>query len=322
MGTKYIVNNVSGQTIDGNITINGNFIVTGSSTTNGLGIYRALLTQTGSITGTTILDFNYGLIIGETYTITNYVAVDDFSNIADVQSGNINETGCVFIATGENPISYNNGTELVSSGNLVVDVIENSLGYNIIWTQSPFGGYGYYIGVRDDLNSYYNSFQRNNVSVFTNLTNPFDWGLPFLSIISDVESTFSKDDTIVVSVLDWDNSDTIDNALYYTPIEIIVKNDTTPIQISGLIDTTFPYSYPRYNLSCNGIITANSFYSGDPTTVNNVAELVTLLNNNNNTNVLGPFSEDGQGGIILTMETDIKQRYCQDGVLTFTLFND
>ena len=70
MATKYIVNNVTGQTITGDLTINGNIIVTGSTTNNGTGVYRALLTQTGSITGTTLNDFNKGLIVGETYTIT------------------------------------------------------------------------------------------------------------------------------------------------------------------------------------------------------------------------------------------------------------
>ena len=30
MATKYIVNNVSGQTINGDITINGNLVVTGT----------------------------------------------------------------------------------------------------------------------------------------------------------------------------------------------------------------------------------------------------------------------------------------------------
>jgi len=85
MATKYIVNDLIGQTISGDLTINGNIIVTGTSNNNG--VYRALLTQTGPITGTSLSDFDYGLIVGETYTITNYVIDDDFSNIADVQSG-------------------------------------------------------------------------------------------------------------------------------------------------------------------------------------------------------------------------------------------
>ena len=84
MATKYIVDNLSGQTINGDLTINGNLSVTGTS--NNSGTYRALLTQTGSLNGDSSY-FNDRLIIGETYEITDYQDYDDFSNVADVQSG-------------------------------------------------------------------------------------------------------------------------------------------------------------------------------------------------------------------------------------------
>jgi hypothetical protein len=88
MTTKYIVNNVPGQTINGDITINGNLNVTGV-TTGSLATYKALLTQLGSQTGTTLGGFNDGLIIGETYTVNLYESGDDFSNIADLESGGV-----------------------------------------------------------------------------------------------------------------------------------------------------------------------------------------------------------------------------------------
>ena len=84
MTTKYIVDNLSGQTINGDITINGNLSVTGSS--NNSGTYRALLTQTGPLIGDSSY-FNNRLIIGETYEITDYQNYDDFSNVANVISG-------------------------------------------------------------------------------------------------------------------------------------------------------------------------------------------------------------------------------------------
>ena len=87
MATKYIVDNLSGQTINGDITINGNLNVT--RTTSGLVTYKALLTQLGVQSGTNLNDFNEGLVIGETYTILDYQSGDDFSNIADIQSGGI-----------------------------------------------------------------------------------------------------------------------------------------------------------------------------------------------------------------------------------------
>lgn len=84
MATKYIVDNLSGQTINGDITINGNLSVTGTS--NNSGTYRALLTQTGSLNGDSSY-FNNRLIVGETYEVTDYQDYDDFSNVANVISG-------------------------------------------------------------------------------------------------------------------------------------------------------------------------------------------------------------------------------------------
>ena len=172
MGTKYIVNNVTGQTIDGNITINGNLTVTGVTTGN-LATYKALLTQLGSQTGTTLNDFNDGLIIGETYTITDYVSGDSFSNVANVTSGVIDTTGCEFIATGETPTNWYNESTLVSSGNLVVTVLENNLGYDIEWVED-FMGSGTYIAFNSITGPLYNTFNRNTTFVLGgNIAIPF-----------------------------------------------------------------------------------------------------------------------------------------------------
>jgi len=47
------------------------------------------------------------LVVGETYEITNVAfGGGDFSNVADVQSGTINQNGCIFIATGTTPSSW------------------------------------------------------------------------------------------------------------------------------------------------------------------------------------------------------------------------
>ena len=137
MATKYIVDNVSGQTINGNLTINGDLNVTGS-TSGGVKTYKALLTQTGPLSGTDISAFNNNFIIGETYAIVSYSAGDDFSNIADLQSGTMNNSGCVFIATGTTPTDWSNGSSLGSQGDLLVNVLENSLGFNLDWSAPPY----------------------------------------------------------------------------------------------------------------------------------------------------------------------------------------
>ena len=246
--TRYIVNNTSGQVIDGSITINGGITVTGPS--NGLITYKALLTQLGVQTGTDLNDFNEGLIIGETYTILDYQSDDDFSNIANIQGGRIItfsslwtipqsnsyypgltgatngsgtgatfevstdglgggslsidsigtdyaindtitilgtdiggitpdndilititdstpfiiETGCVFIATGEAPANWDNESTLESSGNLVVKVLENNLGYDIEWITDIIAP-GFYLGFNKTTGPLYNTFNRNSTFI-------------------------------------------------------------------------------------------------------------------------------------------------------------
>lgn len=56
------------------------------------------------------------LQINGTYTITNFVAGDDFSNVAVVQSGIINQNGCVFIASATTPTSWSSGSVLYYDG--------------------------------------------------------------------------------------------------------------------------------------------------------------------------------------------------------------
>lgn len=324
MATKYIINNVTGQTINGNLTINGDVIVTGVSTTNGVGIYRALLTQTGSITGTNLENFNYGLIIGETYTITNYVSSDDFTNIAEVISGVINETGCEFIATGDTPSNWSNSSELTSNGELIVDVLENSLGYDLIWTQTPFGGNGYYIAI-NSIGPIYNTFQRNKVEITTPLKYAFDNGPGFPPLIVPyIASYFNKDSFIGIDVIATGGPGELsDNLLYYTPIEIKIKKDTdtTPIEIYGEIIPSFPFSDVTIDLYSDGNH-RQTIYAANTSVVNDISELITLLNNDINNVYKLTYSEGGPGGIMVTIPTSLKNQFSANGVLTFTVTNN
>jgi len=405
MATKYIVNDLTGQTISGDLTINGNIIVTGTS--NSSGVYRALLTQTGTITGTSLSDFDYGLIVGETYTITNYVIDDDFSNIADVQSGGslifdyvgtatgyggVNgvtgttsglgsgatfnvywcgttynsvtvvssgvdyvvgdtitilgtdvsgstptnditititdltptETGCVFIATGQTPNYWGNNSELVSDGGLIVDVLENNLGYELFWIQTPYGGDGYYIATNNTTGPIYNSFNRDKVEIITPFKYPFYNGGPSFPpfIVPNIDSFINKDSFIFIDVYDFMGGPSND-LLYYTPIEIKINQDPlTPVIAYGLNVDSFPYG----NISIDVIAGENyvqTFY-GDYVLVNNINELVIALNNDTTINYLGTFSvNDGvENGIILTTTERIKNQFSPNNTLTFEAFND
>jgi len=319
MATKYIVNDLTGQTIGGDITINGNLIVTGSS--NNSGTYRALLTQTGTISGSSS-DFNNRLIIGETYEITDYQSGDSFSNVANIISGGTfidfdytwtsavpysyfngltgttsgsgsgasfyaywcgatnnhvyiitngdgyvvgdtitilgtelsgstpendmiitvtevspNVTGCVFIATGDTPIIWGN-SELTSNGGLVVDVLENTLGDELVWVYSgEFFQQGLYFAVFNDVinENYYlcNGFQRNKTQITTPpFITPFNYFYEppqFNLIVSSGIGSFlgPTEDSIFLSVYDFANQEFSGNSLYYTPIEIKLNSSIT-----------------------------------------------------------------------------------------------
>jgi hypothetical protein len=405
MATKYIVNNLTGQTINGNITINGNLNVTG--TTSGLATYKALLTQLGSQTGTTLSGFggfNDGLIIGETYTITDYISDDDFSNIANVTSGGIlnidyvgtatngsgvfngltgttsglgsgasfdvyicgttynsitvvtsgvdyvvgdtitilgtelsgstptndititvtgfnpNQTGCVFIATGEIPTNWNNGSTLVSSGNLVVTVLENNLGFDIGWDYDIFGS-GVYFGYNSTTGPLYNTFNRNTTFILNGGNpNPY-YGPNLLETFVGPISLSEKDDTIVVAIFDTEILESVGDSLYYFPIDIQIKQgtDTTPIVISGTIESSFPITLTSIDLRCNGNYIQSLYGNG---TVNNISELIIYLNSEPNMSYLGTYSDAGDGFLNLEMSTNLVNQFCSSGTLTFEVFND
>jgi len=84
--------------------------------------------------GSTITDGE--LIVGETYEITNYQGTDDFTDVADIQSGVINTNGCVFIATGPTVSNW--------SSNSVLTELTSYDEYHLVkftqWTQNNNGG--------------------------------------------------------------------------------------------------------------------------------------------------------------------------------------
>ena len=408
MATKYIVGNVPDQTISGNVTINGNLSVTG--TTTGLVTYKALLTQLGVQSGTSLDDFNGGLIIGETYTITDYQSGDDFSNIADVQTSGIegfssfedsvplisetyngvtgttngsglgasfdvvvdagistnvtldtdgngysigdtitilgtdiggsspendiiitvtelnpaapNIGGCVFIATGELPTNWTNGSTLESSGNLVVKVLENNLGFDIEWVDGEGLDPGIYFGFNSTTGPLYNTFNRNTTFVLGGGNpNPYLGPNPLETFIGTL-TMIEKDDAIVVALFDTEILEAVPDILSYFPIEIqILKDtDTTPIIISGIVPVAFPFSNASVDLLCGDMFIQSIYGSGG--VVNDMSELIIELNSDPVTSYLGTYSDDGSGGVLLEMPTNLVNQFCSSGTLTFEVFND
>jgi hypothetical protein len=264
------------------------------------------------------INFYGKLIIGETYTITNYVDDADFSNVADVQSGVINQTGCVFTATGSTPNSWIDGTELTSNGYLIVDVLENTLGYDLYW--ELIGG-GVYVGANENIGPLVNSFPRENVQMIANI-NPFGaFGTGNLLQVYGGSGTLGEiDDSLYIAVRDWDDGATAENVMYYTPIQITIKQDldVTPIEIYGG-HQGFPFGNVRVRLFCGGNI-VESFICDDTSTVDNYSELINLLNTDINTSFLGTFSQGDP--LTLTMPTNLKNQFCSTNTLTFEVDAD
>lgn len=312
--TKYIVNNLSAQ------TINGNLVVTGTTKSNNYGTYKVLLTQTAQIVGTSLNDFNRALIIGEEYTITNYSSGDDFSNVANVTSGVLNETGCIFIATGTTPSIWVNSSELTSSGNLVVDVLENTLGFEEAWNMNLNGQDGMYYMVNNSLPFIYNTFPRDTTIVNSQVTA----ALPPLNIqiFAQPFSYTTKDDVIIVNVYDYDLGTGVNNKLYFTPVEINIKQDpnTTPIVVSGTVESNYSFNNVSVDLKCGATYIEN--FVGDGTTVSDLTELITQLNANEVTSSLGTYSDDGNGGVLLTIATNKANQFCSSGTLNFEVYSD
>lgn len=302
----------SGATINGDLLVNGNLTIGGTYSTK---TYRALLTQSGySATNLDALDGAF--IIGETYTVTDYKEGDDFDNLRNI-ADSINATGSVFVATGEIPNVWTNGSQITSGGGLIATVLENTLGYDLYWDITMPGVYR---GSRYGLGDKYNEFPRNRTSITVQDKN--------MSIIGDIrlyatiQSSSSKDDSVEVVAWDYDMASAVSGAMYYTAVEIktIQNNDTTPVTISGTVSNEYPF-YPTVRLFCNGNVI--EYFSANGVEVNNLTELLAHLNDGEvQTSFLGVFSDDGSGGIHLVMPANLVERFNPYGTLTFDVYWD
>lgn len=317
---KYIVNDLPNQTLTGNLRVDGGLTVTDG--TYSLATYKALLTQTQAFTGTTLNDFNDAFVIGETYTISVYQPGDDFSNIGIASSGVMNESGCVFTAIGSYPTNFSNGSTIVSSGNLSVEVLENTLGFDINWAHAPLGGSGYYVGVNNTVGPLYNGFPRNRTIVKTQEKNVFGYtGEEAFQFWTEVDSFLYKDSSVILRVYDMDSGMEQHDRLYYTPIEITMKRDmdTTPVVISGTVSGAYSLVNTTVRFMRNGV---DIYHAGTAETSDDLADLLSTLNAQTSTNYFGTYASDGAGGLTLTMPAWLKRQFAEDNLLTFEVYAD
>ena len=205
--TKYIVDNVSGQTITGDLTINGNFTITGTTNTRPYKVYTALLTQSGEnnqsqLTGGT-------LTIGVTYWITDDSGNPDWTNVG--APNNMENT--YFVATGTNPNSWgNNGASLnYNTGAPVVTVLENTIGD--IWFTYDFVGQYVLKGPFLEL--------IDASKIFIQIGKP---NTSFAGVAGYVDIFQVEAPNMYIMTKDFDNNSSSNGVLSITPIEIRVYN--------------------------------------------------------------------------------------------------
>jgi hypothetical protein len=201
MSTKYIVNNVSGQTINGDLTINGNVVITGTTNTRPYKVFTALLTQSG-VSDTADI-FSGDLTIGVTYWITGGSG-GDFTNVGAPN----NNVDTYFIATGTTPNSWRTSGGLrYNTGAPVATVLENTIG-NIWFTYEAIGSYA---GQSNGLFTY-------NKSTIVIGNAYWETGNGY------VASGFDTESVAYIKTRDFNNDVVSSEYLIRTPIEIRVYN--------------------------------------------------------------------------------------------------
>jgi hypothetical protein len=297
-----------------------------TGTTDGFGTGATFdVSITSGVTSTTCTLPGQGYQEGNTITIlgTDIGGTSPTNDLTITVTGlTPNSTGSVFVSTGEIPTNWSNGSTLVSSGNLAVTVLENNLGYDIEWANDDEFQPGFYLGFNSTTGPLYNTFNRNTTFVQGGESAIPFFG-PFISETFALPISFNeKDDSVVVAIFDLSEGPTpVSDNLYYFPIEIQIKQDldTTPIVISGTVETSFPFSAPSINLVCNGNYIQTLYGGGS---VNDISELIIFLNSEPNISYLGTYSDAGDGGVLLEMPTNLVNQFCSSGTLTFEVFSD
>lgn len=210
-------NNTYIPTYQNNGTYKGTF-----NDLNNVKKWTALLTQTGPITLTSSTQSTGGLILNEIYTINTYVPGDDFSNIAQVLSGVINTPNCVFKVTGSTKESYFypsswNGSQLTSQGEMVVTILENTLGTDVVVEYPAFGDPAFDATVR-----FYpvaGVFAPTNVTIKSQVSIPYDLSQSIPNIMTGIDRNTL---TGVMWIFDFFSGNLAPNLLNNTLIEITV----------------------------------------------------------------------------------------------------
>ena len=187
------------------------------------------------------------------------------------------------------------------------------------WIEDEFQP-GFYLGFNSTTGPLYNTFNRHSTFVQGGNNIPF-FGPTLIDTFILPYNFNEKDDSIVLAVFDLSGPTPVSDSLYYYPVEIQIlqDTDTTPIILSGTVESSFPITLTSIDLRCNGNYIQSLYGDG---TVNDMSELIIYLNSEPDMSYLGTYSDAGDGGVLLEMPTNLVNQFCSNGTLTFEVFND
>jgi hypothetical protein len=93
-----------------------------------------------------------------------------------------------------------------------------------------------------------------------------------------------------------------------------------PTVLTDTIPGTFPVTYPSITMLCDGSGVETVYTNVN--TVADMATLVQLFNDNEDTRQFGTYSAVNATTVQLTVPLSVKNRLCPDGTLTFNIFED
>jgi hypothetical protein len=92
-----------------------------------------------------------------------------------------------------------------------------------------------------------------------------------------------------------------------------------PIVLTDTLPGEFPLTYISIRMFCDEVA-VDTVYTNE--TANNMAELVEILNNNEETRAFGVYSYSDSVTLTLSVPLSVKNNLCPNGVLSFNLFED
>jgi len=153
------------------------------------------------------------LTIGKRYIIDTFVSDDDFTNVATLESGTMNTSGCVFLCKATTPTVWTNGSSLHQIG-CVAEYLPENAG-RLGWIETQNGLHGQTSGSPIAITPEQKSFDYHDVKTFvtgnTTLTSVIPKGYMLKTIV--IENTTANAFTLNVGSSTSGGTDVVNGAV-------------------------------------------------------------------------------------------------------------